>query len=56
MLILGFVFGGAIALFDYLGNDPGFSDPSVVYRTAANQPLLMLMYAATYFSAGQTLG
>lgn len=55
MLILGFAFGGAIALFDYLVNGLGFSDPSVVYRTVANEPLLMLMFVATYSAAGRRL-
>jgi len=53
MLFLGFMFGFAIALFDYLINGLGFSAPSVLHRTAANQPLLVLMFVATYFTAGQ---
>jgi diguanylate cyclase (GGDEF)-like protein len=53
MLLLGFMFGLTIGLFDYLMGDIGFSDPSVLQRSAVNQPLLVLMFVATYFPAGQ---
>ncbi|MFW2405869.1 MAG: diguanylate cyclase domain-containing protein [Gammaproteobacteria bacterium] len=52
MLLIGFAFGCAIAMFDYLNNGLGFSDASVLQRTVINQTLLMVMFAATCFTDG----
>jgi diguanylate cyclase (GGDEF)-like protein len=50
VLAIGFMFGMSIAVFDYFYGGRGFSSSSVPLRAAVNQPLILLMIAATFFS------
>jgi len=50
VLAIGFMFGMSIAVFDYFYGGRGFSSSSVPLRATVNQPLILLMITATFFS------
>jgi len=53
ILSIGFLFGFTIAGFDYFLNGSGFSNPSVPLRAAINQPMILVLIAATFFETGR---
>jgi diguanylate cyclase (GGDEF)-like protein len=52
-LLLGFSFGLSFLALDYFVGTLGLSDPRVLYRFMMNQSLVMVMFAATFFTRAQ---
>ena len=49
MLTIGLLFGFSIPLLDYFVDGSGFSTPSILYRAALTQPLILMMIVASVY-------
>jgi len=49
MLTIGLLFGFAIPLLDYIVDGPGFGGPSILFRAALTQPLIVMMILASVY-------